>query len=1689
MAPVRRPDPPPAAPGVAPEPVLAVVDGRFEVLSEVGRGGLGIAFLARDRARGGERVALKVVRDLGDAARALLEAEYRALARLAHPAVPPAHDVGVIRAVEGRPPGRAAAVDPEAADRAISALRPGAPFIAREFVEGEDLFVATRGRSWDEVRPLVVALARALAAVHARGLTHGDLKPGNVLVPRAPGPWPVRLIDLGPGETVEYLAPERIRGAPPDRRSDLFALGATLYRVLSGELPFTGRTTGEVARAVLETTPVPLAARVPALPPAAAAAVSRLLERARAARFASAAAFLRAIGEPAPPRGARGAEPAENEDLHVSLAAAPLAGREAEVDALVGALDLAAARPRVVLVEGGPGTGKSRLLAEAALEARLRGLRVAQAAGRPGAPPFAAFHEAIPELSSALAQASGTAAPDPARADPGAVLRALDALASRILALAAERPTAVVIDDLDRAGDEDRALAALLARRLASGRPQPSPAGAPPSGPRAERRSSSPSGPPGAPLVLVAATHPDRGLDLPGTRLRLGDVAGEALPALVRGGLGPIARGEAALLAEVARRGAGNPGLVEAVLRDLAASRALVQGPSGVSYVPGAGAGAGTATGTGASSPMAGAAVPSLLKDPAARAVALALAVIGRPAPIGVVAAAAGLAPEDALEGFARLAGEDLALATGGRLSLAPGRVALEAFPAADRRAADRAAAAALIAAPDADPAEIGRLLARAGDPAGAAPHLLAAARRARGALALGSARALFGEAAAAAPTPELRAEALAGLGETLLVAGSPPDAAAKLAEAVALGPGERADRLLLLARAEVARGDPAAALARLADARAAPGADLGRADLIEGIIHLGRGDLKAAAAALRRALDAARDPRFRAAVLGELAGVEFRRGAAREATNLLVEAARIHRAAGDIRARATDHARLGHTVEALGDRAGARRHHLRAIRLYRVAGDRAGIAAAWGNLGNLLEHGGDLAGAERLYLRSARLKRELGVRASRATTLMNLGVARLMLGRPADALRACRAACAAARATGEQIVLLQADTFRAEALAALGRFDEALRLARSIRRRERARPPTYGQARSEWAFGHILLARGDAAGAVKRFRRAERFYAKVGHPVDLLRIHELMGRVYRRLAGLEAAPAPGPGGGGSAGGAATEVALAAERSRTARLLAAATALATEADARRVLERVCEDAVALLGAERAFIVLRREDGRLDFAVSRNFELERVLRPESKAPHALLEAVLAEGRPIASTDALRDQRLRELTSVQLLDVRSVLAVPIRDPSGGTVGALYVDHRLRPGGFGEGAAATLEALAAIAASALSRARLAAALRARDDEAAALRAALDAAGGGAGDEGPAERPDVAAGAGGAAARPAAREAFAAIVGRSRPLRAVLDAAARVAAIDLPVLILGESGTGKELLARAIHLASPRRGRPFVAESCAALPESLLESELFGHVRGAFTGADRDRSGLFELASGGTLFLDEIGDTTPALQAKLLRALQEGEVRPVGATATRRVDVRVIAATNRDLDALRRTGAFRDDLFFRLGGATLVLPPLRERPEDIPALAERFLADAARRTGRRRLGLEPEAAAMLRAHRWPGNVRELEHAIRAAALFAERGRIGPAALRAAGLGGRVAHPFAPGAEDPFPPTHAELRAALDDRERAFLGAALDAAGGNRARAAAAIGLSRYALNRVLRRLGLDPRPGDPPG
>jgi len=327
--------------------------------------------------------------------------------------------------------------------------------------------------------------------------------------------------------------------------------------------------------------------------------------------------------------------------------------------------------------------------------------------------------------------------------------------------------------------------------------------------------------------------------------------------------------------------------------------------------------------------------------------------------------------------------------------------------------------------------------------------------------------------------------------------------------------------------------------------------------------------------------------------------------------------------------------------------------------------------------------------------------------------------------------------------------------------------------------------------------------------------------------------------------------------------------------------------------------------------------------------------------------------------------------------------------------------------------------------------------------------------------------------------------------LVAESRAMRNLVELAGRVAAHSTTVLLTGESGTGKEVVARAIHRMSPRREEAFTAINCAAIPEQLLESELFGHIRGAFTGATSDRAGLFEASHRGTLLLDEIGDMPLGLQAKLLRVLEDGEIRRLGAREGRSVDVRVIAATARPLEQAVEQGSFRSDLFYRLNVVQLHLPPLREHPEDIPSLITHFARGAAQRLGRP-VSITPRALAMLSGHAWPGNVRELRNAVERAAVLSFDGRLdaadfqlnngrphangsGPANENGAGTvngnGNGAGHL----------PTGYQLKPQVEQLERATIERALAASNGNRRDAARLLGVSLRTLFYKLRRYQLE--------
>ena len=648
------------------------------------------------------------------------------------------------------------------------------------------------------------------------------------------------------------------------------------------------------------------------------------------------------------------------------------------------------------------------------------------------------------------------------------------------------------------------------------------------------------------------------------------------------------------------------------------------------------------------------------------------------------------------------------------------------------------------------------------------------------------------------------------------------------------------------------------------------------------------------------------------------------------------------------------------------------------------------------------------------------------------------------------DALRELEAA-AALVPERKALLLVDVEVDRATVLAWCNRWQDAARLAET------------------------QLTRLDRIAATLRTADAQAFRHGAAHGPrrTLLRLLVSLGN--------RDGAVTGPDTGGISGDSAMNAVLALNRR-----------LSAEHDSSRLLEVLMDAAVALTGAERGFLLLddaavagkKQAEGtepELEVAFARNLDRENLRKPEGKLSQSVAMEVFRGGERVLAVNAMADPRFHEQKSIHAGSLRSILCVPLA-LRGRTVGVLYVDNRFTSGAFTSEHAAVLEALAAQAAIAIQTARLIerqarsekalarskaeveqlnAKLREQlvntEDALSSARAALDA-----------QRHEL-----------SRRSDYRSIKGESPPLHRLFGLMDRVRKHDFPVVIVGESGTGKELVARAIHFTGSRAGGPFVAVNCGALPENLLESELFGHIKGAFTGAVAERRGLFESANRGTLLLDEVGEMPLSMQVKLLRVLQTGEITPVGGSGLRKVDVRVLTATHRDLSAMAEAGTFREDLLYRLKVVELRVPPLRERPGDIALLAEHFLA-VNRKAG---LGevqrIAPRAMQVMSRHPWPGNVRELETFLKSACLFAmgeeldmvdmaplmERARSLSGALGAAD-GGRVGGDLA----------RALAEGTLADIELAVIDDRLAQLDGNKSRVAASLGVDRGTLYNKLR-------------
>jgi transcriptional regulator with GAF, ATPase, and Fis domain len=534
------------------------------------------------------------------------------------------------------------------------------------------------------------------------------------------------------------------------------------------------------------------------------------------------------------------------------------------------------------------------------------------------------------------------------------------------------------------------------------------------------------------------------------------------------------------------------------------------------------------------------------------------------------------------------------------------------------------------------------------------------------------------------------------------------------------------------------------------------------------------------------------------------------------------------------------------------------------------------------------------------------------------------------------------------------------------------------------------------------------------------------------------------------------------------------------------RLQAIARQLAAETDIDRQLPFIVDAAIELAGAERGFLILtgRSGDGAappmapppnqdpdsIAFRAARNLERAEVERPDRKVSSTIAREALATGSPAVTPDAQVDERFRGAGSVAEQKLRSVCAVPLR-VRGKVTGVLYLDHRYKSGVFSPRVVRTLEALADQGALVLETSRLLRELKARTEELARERERLASQV----ESQTLEIQDIRAKLRESRAELAFKYDYSRIVGRSRRMKELFRLLDKVIPSQVPVFIHGESGTGKELVARAVHWNGPRRDGPFVSENFSALSDTLLESELFGHVKGSFTGAIDDKKGLFELAHGGTIFLDEVGDLSEKVQKDLLRVLEEREVRPIGSSVSIPVDVRIVSATHRDLKDMVSKGTFRQDLYYRLNVFSLNLPPLRDRKEDVPTLAERFLEDVANEAGVPPKRLDSAALKKLLSYDWPGNVRELKNLLERTALLA-RGDV----IRAEEID--LEQKIGAGSDDAAADATKTWNDAKESFARRYLKDVLARSGGNISLAARESGMLRQAFQRLLKRHAIDP-------
>jgi serine/threonine-protein kinase PknK len=1616
-----------------------VHDDRYLLKRILGEGGAGRVWLAEDRQLPGRKLALKELGPIGAPRHEeAFRREFATLASLHHPSL-----------VE--------------VDEFDASPGSGLPRFTLEYIEGRDIVAAVRHEGPGLFMDLLVEALRALAFLHDFDLIHRDLKPANLLVRDVPKlGCRLVIVDFGlalrvgdrpadafvVGGTLPYVAPEVLANRAASRRSDLYALGAVVHEIVHGHPPasMTATAEGSLVREVDE----PASPTVP-LPPGYPAGLD---------------AWLAEMVSPDPDRRPAGADEAlarlnEACGTHhqaetpasrtARLLSGPPAEREASLDAIRRGLDPEAG-PRIVWLCGGPGSGKSRILRWLEAETILRGWRVVTS--------FSRLRHSLTELRAS----------------------------------ASARPTLLLLDEVQGA---DAATVELLLRVAREGK---------------------------APPVQIVASLRVEAIERVALR-ELVAATGTA-PTLSRVDLERLDAGGVRAMAARATGGAVSDERVEWLLAASEGSPAL----AAELLIDGAWERGGKIRAASADAPVPQGRL-ELISDPA-RVWLDGVAVLRKAVRDEHAAALSGLASAEARRASEEAAAAGLAYRKEGRWFLESGALAdqlVARLVPARSRALHRAAAELLEAATGdaADPSSAARLWAgagdveralaasvraaeareRASDPAGAAARYADALRfvrrggadhhrlRRKQAEALmragmyAAAARASGAAARVARGADARAEATGLQAFALVQAGR---------FALALQVAERAARLA----AEVGN------LAWLAQARKASGIGLGR---------LGREreavPVLEEARGLYRGLS---DARGEADVLHMLAACRARLSDP-GAEGDFVEAIELYRKAAaadgmqpqdgqDLKARiglAVIRARSGRNDEAdaileeVRGEAAARGHlGLQEVALSKLAMnaidvgklDRAMALAE--QAADLALHLGDhnLILVNRCGLADARircgrageavagLKRALELPVAQVEP-ENLDYARMLLadawmesggGDDRDAKALLERALAGCRERGKRRALLMGLVIEMERRGGADCTDPFEQVRAEFDAVVGSAPePVEPEIRFRASLARAVfqLARGDAAAARDSAEEAAAVARESGYLAFEARACAMLAGALeqggrgreadaaadqgRRL--LERAAARIDDDGVRADFLARPVYAPLRAQGSADARRSATRLSTlydmirvlnsASDADGLLETILDSALRAVDAERGMVFLREDregPGQGEFSVhlARNLETETMRDAESFS-RRIVEAAGA-GRSLLALDAGTDERFRDLKSVSLYNIRSLMCVPLRS-RGRVIGTVYLDSRRDGRLFTRDDLRFVEAFADQAALAIENTRMRARLERENRH---LAAAAEA-----------------------------RTSFANLVGKSAAIQAVFSLIEKVAATDLPVMIRGESGTGKELVARAIHMHGPRRRRPFLGENCAAIPESLLETELFGHVRGAFTGADRNRPGLFEQADGGTLFLDEVGDMSPAMQVRLLRVVEEGAIRRVGGEKPVPVDVRIVTATHRDLGAEIKAGRFRHDLLYRLQVLTIELPPLRERPGDVALLTSHILERIAVERGRTPCVVDDDAMGLFERYAWPGNVRELQNALQRLTLLAGNRAISVPLIESDPTLARTLVPRREAAKVAF---------SLKSGEKDQILQAIAAAGGNRRKAAGLLGVSRATLYRKLGEHGI---------